>query len=132
MRIEDFKQFYTDDDGASYFKDTVGKVVPFQHDGREAVAAFVFRGTKGKPFVGYVEKYTELGKKKKEAIMADTAHPERRRSELYPLEMSEKLVKKPGAGNKWVNQATDPEGAKQARMVTSPDGSPVNPVSVNN
>ncbi len=124
----DLKQFYTDDDGASYFPDTYGKVAPFKHDGRDAVLAFVFRAGKGKPFVGYMEKYTDVGRQKKEEILADTAHKQRLRTELYPLEASEKLVKKPGASNKWVNPATDPTGAAQVRTITSADGSTVTPV----
>jgi hypothetical protein len=130
MAPGDFKQFYTDDDGTSYFKDTAGQVAPFKHDGRDAVVAFVFRGARGKPFVGYMEKYTDLGKQKKEEIKADKQHPQRLRMELYPLEQTEKLVKKPGAGNPWVNPAKDPALAAQIRQVSSPDGSPVKPVSV--
>ena len=130
MAPGDFKQFYSDDDGATYFKDSISKVAPFKRDGRDAVVAFVFRGAKGKPFVGFLEKYTDLGKQKKEEILADKEHPQRLRAELYPLEQTERLVKKPGAGNPWVSPAKDPAAAAQIRQVTSPDGSMPKPVSV--
>jgi hypothetical protein len=126
----DFQQFYSDDDGANYFKDSVSRIPPYQHNGRDAVVAWVYRDSKGKKFVGYLEKYTAAGKAKKEEVMADKAHPQRLRSELYPLEQAEKLIKKPGAANQWVNPALDPKAAEQIKQVTSPDGSPATRISV--
>ncbi|MFI5378261.1 MAG: hypothetical protein ACHRHE_03050 [Tepidisphaerales bacterium] len=129
--MDEFKQFYSDDDGANYFKDSLTKIPPFKHDGRDAVVAHVFKGAKGKPFVGFLEKYTDQGRDKKAEIMADKAHPQRLRSELYPLEQSQKLVKKPGAGNPWVS-TLDAAAAAKIKQVTSPDGSPATEISVDN
>src|SRR2546429_9827812 len=46
--------YYSDDDGRSTFVDEVDKLVPFDHGGKQAVRAFVYRCGSGKPFVGYL------------------------------------------------------------------------------
>jgi len=51
------KNYFTDDDGVTFFAAPADTIAPFQHSGREAVAAQVFRcGEYGEPFVGYLEK----------------------------------------------------------------------------
>lgn len=49
--------FYTDDNGATFFKDDYMKVPPFDHNGKEAVRAFVYE-CNGKQFVAYMERYS--------------------------------------------------------------------------
>ena len=36
------KAFFTIDDGATWFADDAARIAPFQHDGKEAVRAYVF------------------------------------------------------------------------------------------
>jgi hypothetical protein len=51
-------RYYSDDDGASYFSDAFDKVPPFDHNGKTAVAAYVFRCKSGRAFVGYLQRYS--------------------------------------------------------------------------
>src|SRR4051794_26524257 len=62
--------FYTDDQGKSFFKDSV-KVVPFDHNGKQAFRADVFRGSDGKEFVGLIYRFTEPGRREMEKYIAD-------------------------------------------------------------
>lgn len=54
--------YYTDDDGKTYFADDAVKVVPFKHNGKDAVKAFVF-DCKGTRTVHYMQRYTPIGVK---------------------------------------------------------------------
>ena len=47
------QSYYTDDDGQTYFADAADKVVPFLHNNKEAVLAFVYRSG-GKTSVHYM------------------------------------------------------------------------------
>jgi hypothetical protein len=57
--------FYTDDLGHSFFKDAV-KVVPFDHNGKQAYRADVFQGDDGKPFVGLLYRFSDAGRREME------------------------------------------------------------------
>src|SRR5580700_11847641 len=51
------EMFYSDDDGQTYFKDSIYKLAPFDHNGRIANIAIVCTdGTRN--FVGYLERFT--------------------------------------------------------------------------
>jgi len=62
--------FYTDDNGKTFFKDDRFKVVPFDHNGKQAYRADVFRCPDGKQFVGLLYRHTAIGKKTMEAHLA--------------------------------------------------------------
>ena len=49
--------WYSTDDGASWFKDKPNKM-PFEVEGKPAYRAYVFDDGSGKPFVGYLERYS--------------------------------------------------------------------------
>ena len=53
------KAFYSDDDGKTWFVDKAQKIVPFDHNGKEALRVRVFRCKGGDPFVGYLERYSD-------------------------------------------------------------------------
>jgi hypothetical protein len=57
------RAYFSDDDGGSFFSDSLAKLPPFDHGGNQAVAAAVFRclGSGGPPFIGYLERYTPKG-----------------------------------------------------------------------
>ena len=57
------KAFFSDDDGKTWFADDATKIPPFDHNGKQAVKANVFR-CNGKEFVNHLERYTADGKKK--------------------------------------------------------------------
>lgn len=53
------KSFYSDDDGKTYFVDSIDTLCPFDHDGKKAVRAFVFSCPDGMKFVGYLERVND-------------------------------------------------------------------------
>ncbi len=53
--------YFSDDDGATFFTDSSDRIPPFDHGGKQAVAAFVFRCKSGPPFIGYLQRYTQKG-----------------------------------------------------------------------
>ena len=56
------RAFFTVDDGANWFVDDASRLAPFQHEGKEAVRAYVAE-CNGKRFVNHVERYTPEGMK---------------------------------------------------------------------
>jgi hypothetical protein len=69
------RAYFTVDDGASYFEDDATHVPPFQHDGKEAVRAHVYRcGETGRAFVGWMEKYSPQTKDKIDKFWQDPAN----------------------------------------------------------
>jgi hypothetical protein len=58
--------FYTIDDGATFFKDDIDLVPPFEYDGKLAVRAQVY-DCGGKEIVGYLQRYTPDAKKQIDA-----------------------------------------------------------------
>ncbi len=57
------RAFYTVDDGANLFIDSVTKLVPFDHDGHPAVKALVFSADNGvHRWVQYLFRYTDAEK----------------------------------------------------------------------
>ncbi len=51
------RQFYSDDDGKTWFADTAGKPVPYERGGKTVVMAEVFE-VKGRQFVAYMRRHT--------------------------------------------------------------------------
>jgi hypothetical protein len=49
--------YYTDDDGKTFFAASSANVPPFDHNGQQAVRAYVFK-CGGQQFVGYLERFT--------------------------------------------------------------------------
>ncbi|MCC7350150.1 MAG: hypothetical protein IT446_06230 [Phycisphaerales bacterium] len=54
--------FFTVDNGATWFADDIKKLPPFDHEGKQAVRAVVFRCKGGKAFVGHLERYSPEAK----------------------------------------------------------------------
>jgi hypothetical protein len=55
------RAFFTVDDGKTWFIDDATQLAPFQHDGKEAVRAYVVE-CGGQKFVNHLERYTADGK----------------------------------------------------------------------
>jgi hypothetical protein len=91
------KSYYSDDDGASYFTDAVSKVTPFDHNGKHAVKAYVYRFGGHAPFVGYLERITPDGAKKMAALKAGEPGYADKAAEITGRHCE---VKKPG-GKDW-------------------------------
>jgi len=113
------ERFYSDDDGQTYFKDSVYKLAPFDHDGRIANIAIVCTdGTRN--FVGYLERFTPEAKKQLEH--AYDANP----TEHYkvidlmgfpPIAIGGMEVKVPGKDNSWI-----PRSEMRIPDIQSPSG----------
>src|ERR1700761_7992101 len=101
------KNFFTIDDGKTWFTDSANKMPPFDHNGSKAVRCYVFEGKNGK-FAGLLEKYSDSTLKQ----LASEA----KRPATIPV-----LVKKPGEAD-WKNMGSDQEAAMLIR-VSGPDGS---------
>ena len=115
--------FYTDDDGAHSFADDSKKVTPFKHNGKDAYRAHVYKCSKGDPFVGYIERHTELGKQQKGAALEMGSRPSFSDNALFE-------VKKPGKGP-WIPvDSKHYEDALKVMGVTCPGNSTENPVQI--
>ena len=102
------KQYFSDDDGATTFVDEATKIPPFDHNGKQAVRAYVYTCDGGKTkFTAYLERYTEPAKKKLEAAKNNPNDI----GMMEEISMNGIEVKKPGASEKWVKQST-PAGSK--------------------
>jgi hypothetical protein len=91
--------YYSDDDGKTWFKDDAGKLCPFDHNGRQAVRAYVFRYGGGDAFVGYLGKLTDAGIKQAEELKRQPLTPESGQA-LGGVLNSALMLKRPG-DSKW-------------------------------
>jgi hypothetical protein len=125
------KVFFSDDDGQSWFLDGRGQIPPFDHNGKQACKAGVYRCAAGIPYLAYLEKYSdnELARVAKEHQDFDAyqaAHPMPNGSPPFYPSISPTLAKKPGDAN-WI-PATLPGGKdnpayKNLTHPLCPDGS---------
>jgi hypothetical protein len=116
------KAFYTVDDGATYFADDIKKIPPFDHEGKQAVRAYVFK-CGGKEFVAYLERYTPQAKAKLEKAREEAAkNPDAMPPDMMMPDMMQQgiQVKKPGTGQ-WVSEA-DFQRSQDIMQVKCPDG----------
>jgi hypothetical protein len=60
------KCFFSIDDGKSWFAEDASKLPPFEHEGKPAYRARVFRCPNGKQFVSHLERYAPADKKRLE------------------------------------------------------------------
>jgi hypothetical protein len=118
--------FYSDDDGQTYFEDSIYKFAPFDHDGKTAVLAIVYQDTHNNKFVAYLERYTPETLRKLQKTYSDASAkgtPNDVQEAVLNLIGSPQIsiggteVKLPGAANKWV-----PHGRMMAPPFKMPDG----------
>jgi hypothetical protein len=119
--------YFTDDDGKSFFVDDASNIPPFDHNGKEAVAAHVFATGHDSPFVGYMERAVTPAardgiEKAREELLQDAA------KQAVPMPSSELIqrirqnteVKRPG-DTKWI--AATSKAVRAIYAVSSPAGS---------
>jgi hypothetical protein len=112
------REFFSDDDGITWFVDDGTKLAPFDHHGKQAVLAKVFQCSNGKMFVGYLEKLSDDIKQNVEAARAaGPGHGGAVRAD--PTGFNGILLKKPRQAA-WI-KSNDPAAA-DIRKVTCPDG----------
>jgi hypothetical protein len=122
------KTFYSDDDGKTWFLDDPSKGSPFDHNGKQAYRAIVFRCPGGAPFVAFLAKFSDQEIAQDAAAMAHA--PPGTPSRLSGMALDN--IKKPGE-SKWSLNSTlsmsgfppvnCPSGGGQASLVlpTDPD-----------
>ncbi|MGD0770968.1 MAG: hypothetical protein ABSB42_22520 [Tepidisphaeraceae bacterium] len=107
QRANPYKAFYTDDDGRTYYKDSIFNFPPYQHDGKTAVWAMVFEDDAGHDFVGYCERYTpdvrkELQQKYDEGVRNNTPRAVLDLMNMPSISVGGMEVKMVGEGNPWL------------------------------
>ena len=96
------KAFYSDDDGKTYFADTVKRLPPFDHNGKVAYTARVYRcPDRSDPFVGYLERIEE----KTLPLAQEAVATNKSAEDIERLIGFKREVKRPGDGT-WVNVHT--------------------------
>jgi hypothetical protein len=117
---------YSDDDGQTWFADSIYRVAPFDHNGKTGVMAQVYTYDDGKKqFCGYLSEFTPEAKKELDAALADAKMrgQDPGTVSLYQNRsfMNQTLVKLPGPGHPWI-ASSDPK-SRDVLSVHSPDGS---------
>jgi hypothetical protein len=111
------KQYYSSDDGKTWFSDDPDKVTPFDHGGALAVSCFIFKCPGSEPFAGYLQTFD---RQTHDALLNPAGTPP-------GTSYSGILVKKPG-DKVWV-----PINTTKGQGITNvqcPDGSGDKPVPV--
>jgi hypothetical protein len=96
--------YFTTDDGATQFVDSMDHFPPFAHGGKTAYRVWMYSTDGGKSmFPVYLERYTPEGLRKMSAAYADyKAGKTHTPPGPSPADTE---IKKPGAGNPWVSRA---------------------------
>lgn len=111
-------EFFSVDDGKTWFTDDASKIPPFDHQGKPAYRARVFRCSHGKDFVSHLERYSEADKKRLE----DAIDNEEPGSAEFAVAFDALEVKKPG-GKEWVKVGPNPSArAGAVRTPKCPEG----------
>jgi len=118
------KVYFSDDDGKSYFADDVAKGFSFDHGGKTAYRAFVYRCGSGSPFVGLLARTADSAAAGKELpyehdTSRNRADPRFKGAAAGPTPPIE--VRKPGT-SEWV-LSTGPKAQEFIKSLC-PDGSP--------
>jgi len=115
--------FYTDDDGATFFKDDINKVVPYERNGKQVYRCDVFQDADGKQFVGLIYRYTDFGRREIEEYIAGGANDPDGLTR-FSIDQRGMQVKRVGAPERaWVlNDELTTERLRES--VKSPSGQP--------
>lgn len=118
-----FENFFTTDDGATWFPDSAEKLAPFDHNGKQAVQCFVYKaGPSGKPWVSHLQRYTAEGLKQAKEKISGATGPTGPMMGFSAMQKATVEVKKPLTGDKGWVPITDPRAAAIID-VKPPDGS---------
>lgn len=107
------KAYFSDDDGKTFFVDDLNKPYPFDHNGKPAYRAYVYKGSDGVPTVAYLERYTPRGLARKLELTTQPANDGG--AEAAKLLLGETEVKKPGV-DQWV-----PAGSPLHNVIVQPE-----------
>jgi hypothetical protein len=121
--------FYSDDDGATWFSDSLFKVAPFTRNGKTAVGAQIYTYQDGKKqFCGYLTKFAPDAKAQLDAVLSDAQSRGQAPGSVglyrnHDFMNRSVLVKAPGPNNPWLS--SDDPRSQAIRSVHSPDGSEI-------
>lgn len=116
------KDFYSTNDGLSWFVDDAGKLPPFDHEGKPAYRVRVYRCPHGKEFVSHLERYGDAELKRLRKLIDDG---KTRSMEFIQLESGFE-VKKPGS-TVWVKPSQQVAArADPIRTPRCPEGQTAN------
>jgi hypothetical protein len=110
------KDFFSDDDGHSWFIDDAKNIPPFDHGGRQANRAALFIDSNDRKFVGFLESYDPAVKAKMEQELKSG------RSLGEVVQENPPKVKK-ALGGSWATNPRSPEYSR-ALTVIGPDKKP--------
>jgi hypothetical protein len=117
--------WYTDDDGKTWFADSQFKAVPFDHNGKPAFTAAVFKCGNGQPFVPFVTRFSP--KYLKEAQGLEQSKAADARPKFQALQQMAMEIKKVG-DSAWYS-VDSPAGQKiMADGVKCTGGGEIEPV----
>ena len=125
--------YYTTDNGATTFAAAANLNPPFDHDGQPAVRAYLFE-CGGKPFVGYLERYTpeaikafnDLTEALKTAKPGGGPPPEVGRAQA--MERAGLQIKRP-QDKEWIS-TSGPKAQELRSSIKCPDGGSERPTPV--
>jgi hypothetical protein len=118
--------YYSDDDGQTYFKDSIYKFAPFDHNGKTAVGAVVYEDAHNDVFVGYLTRFTPETQRQLEKIYSDassTGSAAQVQQAVLDVIQSPRVawggteIKLPGPQNHWM-----PRGQMMNPPIKLPDG----------
>lgn len=121
-RPDPYSANYSDDDGQTYFQDSVFKFPPFDHNGKTAVMAELYQDSQGHRFVGFLLRYTPKTQKMLQDKLAQTQGDNQ--AQVMMGMMSEPSIgvsgmemKLPGGDQKW-----QPYAHNLYPSIVAPDG----------
>ena len=109
--------YYSSDDGKTYFADDIDRIYPFDHEGKQAYRAYVYRCGDKAPHVSYLAKYSDSVRTKLEQLKGNNTP--QAVEEFHDL-ATRIEVKKPG-DTKWFSMFSR-EGQTLTMHPTCPDG----------
>jgi hypothetical protein len=121
-RPDPYSAYYSDDDGQTYFQDSLFRFPPFDHNGKTAVMAELYQDTQGHRFVGYLLRYVPQTQKKLEDKYAQAEGANQAQTMLGVLSdpsvgVAGMEMKFPGADKKWT-----PYSHNLYPSIVAPDG----------
>jgi hypothetical protein len=122
------KSYFSDDDGKTWYIDDARNIPPYDHNGRVAYRAVLFKCEDGKVFVGRLERFDDASRDKILKELKDGTPPLVAQFQYN----SRIMVKRPGEAS-WA-QPKESDGAPSATYlklmrVECKDGRPARPVS---
>lgn len=98
------RYYFTVDDGKTWFDDDAKKIPPFDHQGKQAVRAMIFKCPDGSEHVSHLERYGPADKKRLEEALAKSPDQNVARVEMTAY-IGVKEVKEAGAKD-WVKYSS--------------------------